>query len=66
MEAANPVTMDVMKEALCSHDSPDGNVCWHDQLEFTVASLVMELSDRPVMQISLGPPCVNEYARLTF
>lgn len=66
MEAANPVTVQTFKDTLSSKDSPDGPICAYNERGFTSASMVMELSDRPAMHISIGPPSMNPYEKLTF
>lgn len=66
MEAANPITVDVLKQTLRSHDSIEYSVCVHNEKSITVASMVIELLDEPVMHVCFGPPCMNEYTSLGF
>lgn len=66
LDAVSSVTVDVIKEILRSHDSPDGPVCVHNDRGFTSGSMIMELCDSPAFHICFGPPCAGEYQKLRF
>ena len=66
LDAVSSVTVDVIKEILQSHDSPDGPVCVHNDRGFTSGSMIMELCDSPAFHICFGPPCAGEYQKLRF
>jgi isopenicillin-N N-acyltransferase like protein len=59
----------VVKETLQSRDSKEHPICRHvaDGNDwFTFGSTIMNLSDRPFFQVTMGPPDSNQYFRLEF
>jgi hypothetical protein len=62
-----PITADEAKQILCSHDSEEYPVCRHDPSgNITTFSLVMELSESPVMHMAPGPGCTRQYRAYGF
>jgi len=69
LSSPDPKTLDLLKAALRSHDDPDNPVCNHvreDVGAFTAWSVIYELTDRPRVHFTVGPPCPSEYRTLGF
>jgi len=64
------ITVDDIKEILSSKDDPDNPVCCEKRADgrgvFTAGSLVMDLSENPVLHFAPGPPCTTEFESYTF
>ena len=64
------ITIDSIKETLSSKDDPQNPVCREKRADgrgaFTSGCLIMELSEKPVLHLAPGPPCVTEFRTYTF
>jgi isopenicillin-N N-acyltransferase-like protein len=67
LQAARPVTLEAIQEALRDHTTAPRNICRHWDKEApiaeqarTVTSVIIDLHDG-VLQLSDGPPCTNDY-----
>jgi len=59
-----PVDLELAKEILRSHDSPDFPVCGHIRPDYpgaTMMGMVMEFSTPPVIHVASGRPCQTEF-----
>ena len=69
-DPARRVTVDVIKEALSSKDDPRNPVCLERRPDgrgnFTAGCLIMELSEKPKLHFSPGPPCATEFQAFGF
>ncbi|RPI30388.1 MAG: hypothetical protein EHM70_14010 [Chloroflexota bacterium] len=67
-----PLTIDSVKEILCSHDSSEFPICRHGSPELgpmsgrTNNSIIMMLSASPELHLSSGEPCQSEYRVFRF
>ncbi len=58
------ITIELIKSALCSHDSKEYPICMNYENNsslFTLGSTVMVLSEQPEFHVALGPPDVTPY-----
>jgi len=67
-KAAIPLSVDLFKSTLASHDSAEFPICVSKSKKpvFTFASTVMILGAKPELHIAPGPPDVTAYETLTF
>jgi predicted choloylglycine hydrolase len=68
-DASGPITVDMVKSILSSHDSGEHPVCVHPSPEkqgITANCLIMELSTEPKVHFTAGPPCEREFRTLCF
>lgn len=68
-DACGPITVDLVKSILSSHDSEENPVCVHPLPEkqgITANCLIMELSTEPKVHFTAGPPCAREFRTLSF
>jgi len=64
-----PKTVDVPAaiEILASHDSDEFPICRHDERgNITTFSMVMAMTEPPVMHVAAGPPCKTEFETYRF
>ncbi|MCJ7624975.1 MAG: C45 family peptidase [Anaerolineaceae bacterium] len=68
-DTSDPITVDLIKSILSSHDSEDYAICVHPSPEkqgITANCLIMELSSEPKVHFTAGPPCECEFRTLSF
>jgi hypothetical protein len=66
-DISQPVTVEAAKGMLCSHDSSEYPVCRHDERGYiTTYSMIMELSDPPVIHVAPGPGCRRQFRSYRF
>jgi hypothetical protein len=64
-----PLTVDLIKKTLSSHDGAPHEVCVHpsDQKHgITASCLIMELGQSPRLHYTAGPPCETDFKTLSF
>jgi len=67
-EKSRPITVEMIKKILSSHDVKDHPICRHDLPSgaYTNMGLIMELSKPPKLHISFGTPCKTEFSLYEF
>jgi len=66
---SKPVSIEIAKSILSSHDDPDYPVCRHGrqgQGDITTFSMIMVLKPSPEFHVAPGPPCSTEFRTYTF
>jgi len=69
LDTPDPKTLEMIKAALSNHDDPENPVCLHLDVgigAFTAWSVIYELTDKPRVHFTVGPPCPSEYQTLRF
>ena len=66
-DSSKPLTVETIKYLLSSHEGP---ICVHHNHHageiYTFGSLIYSLSNPPELYVAVGPPCSNDYRKLSF
>jgi isopenicillin-N N-acyltransferase-like protein len=62
---SGPVTLPILRDFLCDHESAPASLCWHDPegKVKTVFSALIDLTE-PTVDVVVGNPCRGEFVRV--